>query len=200
MESDDGVWGHAIAPVTLVVFTDLQCPFCAQGHAAVRELQRRFGSAQLRVVVKHVPLSAHAGAIPAARVAQAVLELGGPTKFFEYLERAFERQELVAKGSALELALPLGIEQTALAARAGSAEIGKQVLNDAMLADRLGIAALPHFRVNGRPFTGVHPVSTLAAAIEMEHLAVQRLRNAGVPAEQVYSRRVDQNLNLPEPE
>lgn len=200
IDADDAVWGAALAPVTLVVFTDLQCPFCAQGHEVIRQLKQHYGPARLRVVVKHVPLSSHEGAIPAARVAQAVLELGGTAKFFEYLERAFAHQDQVATGDALELALPLGIDATKLGALAGSAAIGQQVLRDTELAERLSIAALPHFRINGRGFTGVYPYDALAGAVDTELAEVRRLTSAGLPKEQVYSRRVSQNLNLPEPD
>jgi protein-disulfide isomerase len=200
VEADDGTWGAALAPVTLVVFTDLRCPFCAQGHELIQKLEQHYGPLELRVVVKQVPLASHAGAIPAARVAQAVLELGGNAKFFEYLDRAFARQDQVAGGNALELALPLGIDAARLAERAGSAAVGQQVLNDTDLAERLAVPALPHLRINGRGFTGVHPYDTLVRAIDRELAEVRRLTSAGIPKDQVYSRRVAQNLNLPEPD
>lgn len=200
IDADDGIWGSAAAPVTLVVFTDLECPFCAEGHAAVSALQRRYGPSQLRVVVKHVPLRGHQGAIPAARVAQAVLELGGSTKFFAYLERAFAHQDQIAQGAALELALPLGINAAELAERAGSARIGEQVLADVNLAERLAVAALPHVRINGRGFTGVRPVEALSAAVDVELVEVRRMTSAGLASSEIYSRRVHENLNLPEPD
>jgi len=199
IDSDDGSWGDPLAPVTLVLFTDLQCPFCARGHELVHELQRRYGAQQLRVVIKHVPLNGHAGAIPAARVAQAVLALGGSAKFFEYLDRAFAAQDRVASGAALDLALPLGIDIHALSDRAGSAAVGQQVLADTVLAEQLAIEALPHFRVNGRPFTGVYPVEALASAVDAELAEARRLSSSGVPAQQIYSRRVSLNIDLPEP-
>ncbi|MGC4090499.1 MAG: DsbA family protein [Polyangiaceae bacterium] len=163
-----------------------------------RELERRYGAQQLRVVFKHVPLQSHEGAVPAARVAQALLEMGGESLFFQYLERAYAHQDEVASGDALELALPLGVDQQKLSARAGSAEIGQQVLTDARLADRLDVRGLPHFRVNGRGFTGEYPLALLASAIDAEISESRRLRDSGVPAEQIYSRRVSHNLNLPE--
>lgn len=200
IDADDAVWGAALAPVTLVVFTDLECPFCAEGHEALRELQKRYGPERLRVVVKHVPLSAHRGAIPAARVAQAVLELGGSAKFFQYVERAFAHQEQVASGGALELALPLGINLTELADRAGSARIGQQILADVALAERLSVTALPHVRINGRGFTGVRSVETLVGAVDSELAEARRLSNQGIATNRIYSLRVQQNVRVPEPD
>lgn len=200
IDADDAVWGNALAPVTMVVFTDLQCPFCAEGHEVLGKLQTRFGPERLRVVVKHVPLRAHAGAIPAARVAQAVLELGGSAKFFEYLERAFAHQDQVASGGAVELAVPLGLNLTELAARAGSARIGQEILADVALAERLSVTALPHVRINGRGFTGVRPIETLSVAIDSELADVRRITSEGVAPTRIYSLRVRQNVNVPEPD
>ena len=200
IDADDAVWGDALAPVTLVAFTDLQCPFCAEGHEALLKLQKRLGPERLRVVVKHVPLNGHAGAIPAARVAQAVLELGGSAKFFDYLERAFAHQDQVASGAAVELALPLGINLTQLSERAGSARVGQEILADVALAERLSVTALPHVRINGRGFTGVRPIETLTLAIDSELGEVRRLTTEGVAMNRIYSLRVRQNLNVPEPD
>jgi protein-disulfide isomerase len=163
------------------------------------ELERRYGEKRLRVVIKHLPLSRHAGAIPAARVAQAVLAMAGPGKFFEYLDRAFADQERVALGRALEIAVPLGLDLEALRARAASAAIGAQVVRDVALADKVGVPATPHFRVNGLGVTGAQPVELMVRVIEAELIEVARLLGAGVPPESAYARRVVANLSEPEP-
>ncbi len=199
IDADDAVWGFGMAPVTLVVFTDLQCPYCAEGHATEVALERRYGEARLRVVFKHLPLSAHAGAVPAARVAQAVLAVAGRGKFFEYVDWAFQRQADIAAGRALDLVKPLGVDVKAVLARAESPESGREVLNDVMLADRLQVPATPHYRLNGRGITGVRPPQLFIELIDEELDATQKLRAAGVGAEAVYAARVRENLRLPEP-
>ena len=55
--ADDPVWGSATAPVTLVEFSELQCPFCARVHPTIKSLQAKYGPNQLRVVFKHNPAS-----------------------------------------------------------------------------------------------------------------------------------------------
>jgi protein-disulfide isomerase len=198
VDSDDGVWGAANAPVTLVVFTDLQCPFCARAHASLIELERRYGTARLRVVIKHVPLAGHQGAIPAARVAQAVLALAGRGRFFQYLDRAFAHQERIAAGEALLLAAELGLDPRPLAQRADSAAIGAQVLADVLLADKIAVSATPHFRINGLALTGARALAELAAAIDGELTRASELNAQGVAATDVYARRVQHNFSLPE--
>ena len=199
VDTDDGVWGAALAPVTLVVFTDLQCPFCARGHESLVELERRYGEARLRVVIKHVPLANHAFAVPAARVAQAVLKLGGRGKFFEYLDRAFATPGEVAAGRVLELALPLGLDMNRLRELAESADIGREVLGDALLADRLNVPATPHYRINGLPLTGVQPLTTFVRLVDEELAETARLSASGVGAAQLYAMRVHENFGKAEP-
>lgn len=198
VDVDDGVWGEPEAPVTVLVFTDLQCRFCAESHAVLTALQRQYGEARLRVVVKHVPLARHAFAVPAARVAQAVLELGGRRRFFEYLDAAFSKPDAVASGAVLELGVALQIDAEELKALAGSTAIGEQVLRDALLAEKLGITATPHFRVNGLPLTGVQPLEVLSAHVDAELREATTLRQRGTPPNSIYEQRVSVNLSKPE--
>lgn len=194
VDADDGVWGDPNAPVSIVVFTDLECPYCAEAHAILVALEHELGPRQLRVVVKHVPLAQHAGAVPAARVAQAVRARAGNAKFFQFLDLAFSHQSEIAAGRALPLALELGLNPAELEASAGSTAIGAEVLRDVTLADRLAIAATPHLRINGLGITGVVPLPRLRRLVESELKAAERLRSAAVPSERVYERRVAENF------
>lgn len=77
--------GSADALVTLVEFSDYQCPFCSRADATVKQLQKDYGS-KLRVVMKQNPLSFHPRAKPAALAAMAAGEQG---KYWEYHEKLF---------------------------------------------------------------------------------------------------------------
>ncbi|HYO71121.1 MAG TPA: thioredoxin domain-containing protein, partial [Archangium sp.] len=79
------VKGNADALVTLVEFSDYQCPFCSRADATVKQLQKDYGS-KLRVVMKQNPLSFHPRAKPAALAAMAAGEQG---KYWEYHEKLF---------------------------------------------------------------------------------------------------------------
>jgi protein-disulfide isomerase len=199
VDVDDAVWGKSNAPVTIVVFTDLECPYCAEGHATIRSLTRRFGHERISVVVKHCPLAMHSQAIPAARVAQAVLELAGRRKFFEYLDLVYANPHIVAAGGVLELAGSLGLEATRVRTLAASEEIGEQIVEDVQLANRMNVAATPHFRINGLPMTGAVPFEMLEAVIQTELVEAERLRRAGVAANRVYANRVARNIARPAP-
>lgn len=195
VDADDGVWGSALAPVTVLVFTDLQCPFCARAHATLVDLERRYGEARLRVVIKHVPLANHEGAVPAARMAQAVLGVYGRRQFFRFIDRAFANQERLAAGEALPLASELGLDPRKLIEPANSAEIGAQVLGDVLLADRIAVSATPHFRINGLGLTGALPSSDLARVINAELAQAEALRKQGLSPKDVYAARVRENLS-----
>src|SRR3954468_19679439 len=75
--SDDPMWGHRVAPVTMVMFSDLQCPFCARVEPTLEELKRIYGPAKLRIIWKNGPLPFHPQAKPAAEAAMAVFDLAG---------------------------------------------------------------------------------------------------------------------------
>lgn len=197
VDPDDAVWGDAEAPVTLVVFTDLECPFCADGHVTLSQIARHFGPSRVRIAIKHCPLAMHPQAIPAARVAQAVLELGGRKKFFEYLDRAYAEQELIVQGGMLTIAAGLGLDADRVRELAASREIGEQIVADVELANRLGVAATPHFRINGVAVTGAVPFSTLEPTVRAELVAAEELRASGVAPNGIYARRVAENLAQP---
>ena len=194
IDADDGVWGAALAPVTIVVFTDLQCPYCSQTHAVLAALERHYGEARLRVVVKHTPLSKHAGAIPAARLAQAVLALNGRRNFFKYMDLAFDRQQDIADRKALDLVGALNLDVSAVAERAGDVAVGQQVLRDVMLAERLKVSGTPHLRINGLGVTGAVPLEFVARLVERELVETQQLQGKGIPADQIYAQRVAINI------
>lgn len=196
IDPDDAIWGSAVAPVTIVVFTDLECPYCAEGHSALTQLSRHYGSERLRIAVKHCPLAMHPQAIPAARVAQAVLELGGRQKFFEYLDLVYARRTTVARGDILSLIDELGLDQDKVRTLAASTQIGEQIISDVDLANRLGVTATPHLRINGVPVTGAVPFSTLEPVIEEELREAARLRESGIAPNDIYARRVAKNFAL----
>lgn len=194
VDADDAVWGAALAPVTIVVFTDLQCPFCGEAHPALTAIEREYGPERLRVVLKHLPLPMHEHALQAARIAQAILEIGGPDRVFMFVDEAYGHPDLIALGRFSALLQRIGLAPAEVEARAQSPEIGERVLSDVLLADRLKVPATPHYRINGVGLTGVQPAEAFQAVIEEELFAAKALVDAGTRADQVYSRRVASNI------
>ena len=88
----DPVWGSRTAPVTIVEFSDFQCPFCGRAFATIKQLEEAYGEPKLRVVFKHAPLPFHPNAKPAAEAAVAVRALGGDRAFWKFHDLLFQNQ------------------------------------------------------------------------------------------------------------
>lgn len=199
----DVLWGDVNAPVTIVAFLDLECPFCSRVHPTIVELLHKYGREKVRLVVKHAPLPFHERGIPAAKAAQAVYRLKDVDVFWTYVGKLFEG---VAKGDADALserhltasAEQIGVTRAELARASALPEVEKKVTDDLALYQRLGGQGVPAFFINGAELTGARPGSDFETLIEHELAAAEELRRRGVDASLVYERRVQANFRAPE--
>jgi protein-disulfide isomerase len=89
---EDYVKGNVSAPVTIVEFSDFQCPFCQRFHPSVQQIVNEYGD-QVKWVYKHFPLDQiHPQARPAAEAAECVAEQKGNEGFWEFTDTLFEIQ------------------------------------------------------------------------------------------------------------
>jgi protein-disulfide isomerase len=197
VDARDPAWGAPSAPVTIVAFTDLQCPFCARAHDTVERLRRDYGPDRLRVVIKHNPLPFHNDALPAAVTAQAVYELAGPETFFAFVTKVFEHQRSLSDADLVRYAQDVGVDRGTLLARGSSPELERKVREDMALAQELGATGTPAFRINGITLTGAQPYDRFAELIDAELQASRQLLAQGVSPQQVYAKRVASNFTQP---
>lgn len=197
---DDPVWGSATAPVTLVEFSDLQCPFCSRVQPTVKSLQAKYGPNQLRVVFKHNPLPFHANARPAAKVADAVLHQGGSTAFYAFLDLAFEEQQKLGDQALSAWVARLGLDPVAVLRRAELPETDEKIERDSALAAKVGANGTPAFRINGAALSGAQPLDSFTSIIDAELAAAAELSRKGTPADAIYKTRVAANYVAPKPE
>jgi protein-disulfide isomerase len=135
------------APITIVEFSDYQCPFCARSEPLVRDALAAYPT-QARLVYKHFPLSAiHPQALPAALAAAAAQKQG---KFWEMHEKLFANQRALAPEQIKEYARQIGLNLARFEADMQSDEIKAMVQEDAQLAQRVGVRGTPTIFVNGR--------------------------------------------------
>ncbi|MBA2662051.1 MAG: thioredoxin domain-containing protein [Bradymonadaceae bacterium] len=184
--------GRADAPVTIVVFADLQCPFARRGHESLEALRAKYGE-RLRVVFKHAPLPFHDRAVPTAL---AALSAGEQGRFWEFVDAvysstdgALDEQDYVRHAKALKLDLErfrdaFGQDEHVLAIR-----------RDVELAVTLGVQGTPTFFVNGIRVEGAVPTEDLGALIEAQLALATRMTDAGVAPDEVYWRLVDMQYN-----
>jgi protein-disulfide isomerase len=188
---DSPVLGAADALVTVVVFSDFQCPFCGRAEVTLRALRARYGR-EIRFVWKNEPLTMHPRARPAAQVALEALAERGAAGFwrahdllFEH-STALERPEL--EGYARELGLDAARVRTALDRNVHDPAIDA----DHQLAQQLGVSGTPAFYINGRRLVGAKPEEAFVRLIdEVKRQAEARLRTvAGTTRANLYERTI----------
>ena len=146
VESDDPQIGPASAPVTVVMFTDLQCPACARTHPILKQVLSEYGS-KVRFVVRDFPLEGiHANAVDAARAANAARAQG---KFFEYAEILYRNQEALDRPSLIKYAAELGLNAKQFELDFNDAKAQSEVKKDQADARSYGVSSTPTIFVNG---------------------------------------------------
>jgi len=139
------VRGPESAPVTLVEFSDFQCPACKSFEPVVEEVINKY-SDRLRFVYRHYPLPQHDLAFKAAQASQAA-DLQG--KFWEYKKEVFAIQENLKEGSFEEIAQKLGLDLEKFRNDLNDEKTAKKVQQDLSDARALNLNGTPSFFVNG---------------------------------------------------
>ena len=161
---DDPRLGPAAAPVTLVEFTDLQCPFCSRAQATVAALHQRYGD-RLAIVSRDFPLAMHENAHLAAEAAGCAQEQG---RYWEYRARLFSHQQQLRRDDLVDHAAAVGLDRKAFQACLSSGRRTAEVDHDVDDATALGLSGVPAFFVNGRYLAGAQPEDAFVRLIEEE--------------------------------
>jgi protein-disulfide isomerase len=162
--------GPANAAVTLVEFSDFQCPFCARVSPAIDQLQREYPK-QVRRVFKHFPLPMHPQAREAHKAAVAAGEQG---KFWEMHEKIFAQPNTLDRKTLVGHAGTLGLDVAKFEQAIDSPQVEARVQADITEGQRIGVRGTPTLVINGRVLPGALPYEALKAQVE------QSLQ-AGVP-------------------
>ena len=142
---DDPARGSANAAVTIVEFTDFQCPACAAMHPVLEEVLKSYGDS-VRFVVRDFPLNQHEHAQKAAEAANAANEQG---KFFEYIALLFQRQKALDVPSLKKYASELGLNRTRFDAALDRGTYAAEVQRDIEDGELYGVGSTPTIFVNG---------------------------------------------------
>jgi protein-disulfide isomerase len=154
--------GPADAPVTIIEYTDFQCPYCARGAETLRRVREMYPQ-KVRVVFKNLPLKMHAQAEPAARAALAAHRQG---KFWEYHDLLFQKASGLHDGIYAELAADLDLNVEQFQKDMASVEVAALVRADQDQAGKLGLNGTPRFLVNGVQIRGAYPPEYFAQVID----------------------------------
>jgi protein-disulfide isomerase len=163
--------GDAQALVTIVMFSDFQCPFCARVRMTLDQLEKEYPG-KLRAYFRHNPLPFHDKAKLAA---QAGVAAERQNKFWAMHDVLFENQSKLARENLTQYAKDIGLDQDRFIRDLDSAEALKQVEEELELGKKLGVQGTPSFFINGRPVRGAVPVDQFKVVIDDELNRAQKL-------------------------
>jgi protein-disulfide isomerase len=158
---DQPVKGTANAAVTIVEFTDFECPSCAQQHPVLEKIMSEFGN-RVRLVVRDFPLSQHANARKAAEAAEAARE---QNKYWEYASLLFRNQSALSVDKLRQYATDLGLDRAKFDASLDSGKFAEKVQRDVIDGHKLGINGTPTLYINGKRVSD-HSYENMKSVIE----------------------------------
>jgi len=157
------------ALVTVVEFSDFQCPFCGRVVGTMKQVEKEYGK-KVRIVFKHLPLAMHSKAPAAHAAAQAA---ANQDAFWEMHDLIFANQREMSPDKYVEYAKQLGLDIDKFKKDVASPEVKKRVDADVAQATKLGVTGTPGFFINGKFTSGAKPFS------EFKRLIDQELREKG---------------------
>ncbi len=160
---DDHIRGKFDAPVTIVEFSDIQCPFCQQFHPTLLKIMADYPG-KVRWVYKHFPLdSIHPMARSAALASECANEQG---KFWEFLDESFSNQQLLSPTFYTDTAKSLGLNEAKFKECVDTQKFASVIDAHASEGNDAGITGTPSTFINGTPVSGAQPYPSLKAVIE----------------------------------
>ena len=193
--ADDPTWGSRTALVTVVEFSDFQCPFCARVEPTMARLRESYGPEVLRIVWKNSPLPFHANARGAAEAGAGVRAMGGNDAFWRFRDAAFAGQRALGEDRYVAWAAEAGVRDTS-GFRAGlhAGAWAARVDGDLDEATRLGVDGTPSFFINGVPLVGAQPYEAFREIVDAQLVAAKAKIAGGTPAARVYVELSKENV------
>jgi protein-disulfide isomerase len=157
--------GSASAPVTIVEFSDYQCPFCQRLEPTMKRILDTYGD-QVRLVWKDFPLTAiHPHAVAAAESAHCAGDQG---RFWDYADRLFANQRALQPSDLKKYAADLGLDAAKFDRCLDGSKYSQRVQESLAEGARLGLNSTPTLFVNGRMLSGAQPFAAVAALVDDE--------------------------------
>ncbi len=181
--------GPADAKVTIVIFSDFQCPFCKRAAPTVHQLSREY-PADVRFIFVNQPLSFHKQAAPAARAGLAAHRQGA---FWPMHDKMMANQNQLRRAAYLKWARELGLNVQRFARDMASMAITDRIERDRGLAAALRMTGTPGFLINGRKLSGAHPVAKFRTLIDDELASCQHAVSTGLEGDALHADRVRRN-------
>lgn len=154
---DEAIRGTKGAPITLVEYSDFECPFCSRSYETVNSLMKKYNG-KIQFVYKHLPLSFHEQAMISAQYYEAI-RLQNVEKAFKFHDEIFQQQRKLKNGKTFlnEVAKKLGVDMTKLNKDLESEAVKQRIAEDMAEAQKFGMEGTPGFLLNGVPIKGAYP-------------------------------------------
>jgi len=159
---DAPVKGGEDAIVTIVEWSDFQCPFCNRVAPTLAQIEKEYGDS-VRIVFKHMPLSIHAQAPLAHAAAEAAHRQG---KFWQMHDRIFENQRDLSAETLERYAREMGLDMSRFETDLAAADVKERIEEDLQQASKLGVTGTPSFFINGRYLSGAQPFPNFKRLID----------------------------------
>ncbi|MCM2348654.1 MAG: thioredoxin domain-containing protein [Bacteriovoracaceae bacterium] len=165
------IFGNKNAPITIVEYSDFECPFCSRGFETIQQVKKHYGD-KVRVIYKHLPLSFHPQAMPSARYFEAVARQS-PEKAEKFHDIIFSNQQRLTKEGVSflrEAAKSLGLNLKTIDKDLADKDLMKNIEADVLEAGQFQITGTPGFIINGVSLRGAYPFDNFKSIID-QHLA-----------------------------
>ena len=162
--SDAPSFGPVDAPVTVVEFSDFQCPYCTKAAEAVDEIKKAYPD-KVRVVFRQFPLSFHKDAHLAA---QAALAAGEQGKFWEYHDLLFANQQALGREDLEKYAKEVGLDMKKFTTALDEGTYKEQVDKDLELGKQVAVQGTPTMFLNGQRVANATDFNSIKVMIDKE--------------------------------
>jgi protein-disulfide isomerase len=171
LATDRVYFGSDSAKITIVEYSDFECPYCSRGYQTVKQVMREYGD-DVRILYKHLPLEMHPNALPAALLYEAVAQQSAD-KARKFHDALYENQGALRSGGEQwmrSVAKDLGLDMAQLEKDLKSEKIQTMVEADMTEAEQFGFSGTPGFLINGVSLKGAYPLPAFKEIID-RHLA-----------------------------
>ena len=164
---DDAMQGNPDATVTIVEFSDYECPFCARFYSQTYDqiIEQYVDTGKVNLVFRDFPLSFHPNAQKAAEAAECAGEQG---KYYEMHDKIFDNQQALSVTGYKQWASEIGLDTAKFNSCLDSGQMASEVQKDFQDGQAAGVRGTPAFLVNGKLISGAQPFQVFEQVIEAE--------------------------------
>jgi protein-disulfide isomerase len=196
--ADDPIKGAKDALVTVVVFSEFQCPFCKRVEPTIKQIMDTY-KGDVRVVWRDNPLPFHPRAVPAATLARVAFTTKGNDAFWQAHDKLFESQPKLEDADLQTIATELGLQWATVEAAIKGNKFGDKFEASQDLAMDLQARGTPHFFVNGIRLAGAQPFEKFKEVIDAQLAKAKQLVAKGTPRAAIYDELMKEGKEPPPP-